>query len=184
MKNAVSHPRLVVLGILAGGPKHGYDIEEEVERGRMRVWAKVGMSSIYSALRALEREGCVSSRPAPSERGAGKFVYALTARGREQLLAEVNKALCSRKSVYSDRIAGLVFAAGIGGTGMRESLKTAAGGVKAALDGLDRERRAQARPRNAVAGIVLDYYRAVFDAERKALQQAHKLLAGRRQRDR
>lgn len=173
MKRAVSHPDLVVLGLLAEGAKHGYQIEERIERDNIRIWAKIGMSSIYHSLNKLEEKGMVASKTASSKRGAGKFVYSITSRGRSHLANLVSKALASRASVYSDRIAGLVFAPNLSGANLEGALSKSEKGVGTALRGIKSRRKEQTHP---VADIVLEYYQAIFEAEKKALKRAKMLL--------
>jgi DNA-binding PadR family transcriptional regulator len=75
---------LVLLGILAGGPLHGYEVCKAIEE---KLTPVVGLQprSVYYSLKKLEKEGFVSSRPARTGRRPRKLVYRLRARGRREL---------------------------------------------------------------------------------------------------
>jgi PadR family transcriptional regulator AphA len=73
----------VVLGLLALGPRSGYDIKAVVDRSTRFFWA-ASYGQIYPELRRLEREGLIEGEDAPN--GArGRRVYTLTASGRNAL---------------------------------------------------------------------------------------------------
>jgi len=85
---------LHVLVALAGGERHGYAILQEVaSRGEGAV--RIGPGSLYETLaRLLDRELIREVRPRPSERErdhAQRRYYALTAKGRRVLAAEVER---------------------------------------------------------------------------------------------
>jgi DNA-binding PadR family transcriptional regulator len=73
----------VVLGLLALGPRSGYDIKATVDRSTRFFWA-ASYGQIYPELRRLEAEGLVAGEDAPN--GArGRRVYELTDAGRQAL---------------------------------------------------------------------------------------------------
>src|SRR2546423_14488649 len=75
----------VVLGLLALGPRSGYDIKTVVDRSTRFFWA-ASYGQIYPELRHLEREGLIEGESAP--RGAReRRVYRLTVAGRDALTA-------------------------------------------------------------------------------------------------
>jgi PadR family transcriptional regulator, regulatory protein AphA len=80
MANAVTP---VILGLLAHGPRSGYDIKAAVDRSTRFFWA-ASYGQIYPELRRLEREGLVEGEDAPNGRRARR-VYRLTNAGREAL---------------------------------------------------------------------------------------------------
>jgi len=74
----------VVLGLLAHGPRSGYDIKAIVDRSTRFFWA-ASYGQIYPELRKLEHEGLIKGEDAPrGERG--RRVYELTPAGREALV--------------------------------------------------------------------------------------------------
>jgi PadR family transcriptional regulator, regulatory protein AphA len=74
----------VVLGLLAHGPRSGYDIKTVVDRSTRFFWA-ASYGQIYPELRRLEREGLVEGEQAPRG-GRDRRVYELTPAGREALV--------------------------------------------------------------------------------------------------
>ncbi len=73
----------VVLGLLALGPRSGYDIKAVVDRSTRFFWA-ASYGQIYPELRGLEAEGLIAGEDAPS--GArGRRLYELTDAGRQAL---------------------------------------------------------------------------------------------------
>jgi PadR family transcriptional regulator AphA len=73
----------VVLGLLALGPRSGYDIKSVVDRSTRFFWA-ASYGQIYPELRRLEAEGLVRGEQAPN--GArSRRVYELTDAGRQAL---------------------------------------------------------------------------------------------------
>ena len=74
----------VVLGLLAHGPRSGYDIKAAVDRSTRFFWA-ASYGQIYPELRRLEREGLVEGEQAPRG-GRDRRVYKLTRAGREALV--------------------------------------------------------------------------------------------------
>jgi DNA-binding PadR family transcriptional regulator len=79
-QTAVTH---VVLGMLALGPRSGYDIKATVDRSTRFLWA-ASYGQIYPELRRLEEEGLVKGEDAPNG-GRSRRVYELTDAGREAL---------------------------------------------------------------------------------------------------
>jgi PadR family transcriptional regulator AphA len=73
----------VVLGLLALGPRSGYDIKTVVDRSTRFFWA-ASYGQIYPELRRLEEEGLIDGEDSPNG-GRSRRVYKLTAAGRDAL---------------------------------------------------------------------------------------------------
>src|SRR5215813_924854 len=77
-----SDPSLLILASLAGGPKHGYAMMEDIEQ---MSGVRLGPGTLYGALARLEQRGLIESMPAEERRRP----YRLTGLGatvlREQL---------------------------------------------------------------------------------------------------
>jgi DNA-binding PadR family transcriptional regulator len=75
---------IVVLGLLFDGPKHGYQLKREagfvLGRGDMH------NNLVYPLLRRLTTEGWVTKKTVPGDRGQTRHRYALTAKGRHELI--------------------------------------------------------------------------------------------------
>jgi DNA-binding PadR family transcriptional regulator len=79
-----SDPSLLILASLAGGPKHGYAMMEDIED---MAGIRLGPGTLYGALARLERRGLIEPLTAEDRRRP----YRLTQRGavalREQLIS-------------------------------------------------------------------------------------------------
>jgi DNA-binding PadR family transcriptional regulator len=71
-------PGLLVLASLAGGPKHGYAITQDVEE---MAEVHLGPGTLYGALARLEGKGLIEALPADDRRRP----YQLTGTGRAAL---------------------------------------------------------------------------------------------------
>lgn len=86
---SLSEPVFLILTSLLDQPRHGYALIREVERisdGRVRL----STGTLYAALRRLLEEGLIQ-RFAQEDKSRDKQAYSLTAAGRRQLQAEVNR---------------------------------------------------------------------------------------------
>jgi PadR family transcriptional regulator PadR len=79
---------LLVLRALAGEPMHGFALSKWIDS---RTHGDLGIvdSALYKALNRLEDTGAVQSEWGASENNRRAKFYALTAKGRKQLRAEV-----------------------------------------------------------------------------------------------
>jgi len=74
----------VLLGLLAGQPRTGYDLARVIHQEVEPVW-KAEISQIYPALARLRREGLVVLRVLGPGRGPHRNLYRVTAAGRREL---------------------------------------------------------------------------------------------------
>jgi transcriptional regulator len=79
---------LMVLRTLSDGVMHGYDVARRI-RERTADEILVLEGALYPALHRLERRGLIESTWGFSERNRKAKYYELTARGRQQLRADV-----------------------------------------------------------------------------------------------
>lgn len=78
---------MLVLRVLAGGPRHGYAIAQRIHL-RSGEELSVEEGSLYPALQKLLLKGWVKASPAISETGRAVREYRLTPAGRKQLELE------------------------------------------------------------------------------------------------
>ena len=83
----VSKVEVVVLGLLADEPMHGYDLLERFRTRSMGFWVEVGKASVYQVLKRLEREGSIAGKTQEGTDGPDRRVYRLTRQGRQRLSA-------------------------------------------------------------------------------------------------
>lgn len=93
----LSDPEFVILALLNEEASHGYAIERKIHDRGFRFWTRLGRSSIYGALRALEKRGLVRVR---LETGGGppRKVFSTTAAGTKRLGERAATARASRAS--------------------------------------------------------------------------------------
>lgn len=89
-----------LLLLLAGGPKHGYSLMEELQERNWLGQGGVDVGNLYRTLRRMEAEGLVESGQREPGPGPTKRVYKLTGQG-EELLRRWAGALEQRISVLN-----------------------------------------------------------------------------------
>lgn len=131
---ALTDAELLVLGLVAEMPRHGYELERVIDHRGMREWTQIGFSSIYFVLGKLEKAGLVTakkasrvrSKPATQTKPGSKTStaskaktqsppspkarksYALTAAGRKALVAKTLSALKNVRPTYSSVLLGML----------------------------------------------------------------------------
>ena len=82
---------VMVLGFLAGGPEHGYELRRKIEQlyGHTR---RISDGTLYPAIDRLERNGHVDKKSEPGRGRAGRHTLTLTDVGRTHLLDAIRGA--------------------------------------------------------------------------------------------
>ncbi len=86
---------LLILGLVSEMPRHGYELEQVIDRRGMREWTQIGFSSIYYVLSRLEKRELIKANT-PLNLTAKK-IYEITADGIEML---TKQTLNNLKIVY------------------------------------------------------------------------------------
>jgi DNA-binding PadR family transcriptional regulator len=167
-------PRMIVLALIGTGLRYGFEMESFARRTEMRQWAKIGMSTIYKVLKDLERDGAISVELEESDKGPPRKAYSLTPEGRKQMAALIRQALASKASVYSERIAGLIFAPLLGVKQSNAAISQSISGLEYADAKL--EESLQREGMDIIGRAVVDYYRAIYDAELVAMRKIMGIL--------
>jgi len=81
---------LLILRMLALGPRHGQGIARDIQRQSDEVLI-VDHGSLYPALQRLEAKGWIEATWGTSENNRKARFYALTPRGRGQLVRETDR---------------------------------------------------------------------------------------------
>jgi DNA-binding PadR family transcriptional regulator len=122
---------LLLLGLVAEMPRHGYQIEQELERRGMREWTQIGFSSVYYVLEKLEKAALVRSKE-PAGPKAKKTV-SITAAGRRALKARTLTALRDYRPTYSSVLLGMIHWPILGREEALAALQARGGRVEAEL---------------------------------------------------
>ncbi|HHG91123.1 MAG TPA: PadR family transcriptional regulator [Devosia sp.] len=96
---------LMVLGLVAEMPRHGYQLEQVIKERGMREWTQIGFSSIYFVLGKLEKAGLVVAKKPDGAKA--KKTYSVTGAGRRALVAQSLQALREHRPTYSSVLAGM-----------------------------------------------------------------------------
>ncbi len=78
-------PDLVVLSLLCEGPRHGYDVNRELELRQVKDWAGISRPQVYYSLRKLADLELVVPVADDESGGPDRISYRTTARGRRSL---------------------------------------------------------------------------------------------------
>ncbi|WP_117208034.1 GyrI-like domain-containing protein [Allorhizocola rhizosphaerae] len=146
---------LVLLGLLAERPRHGYELEEVITARGMREWTEIGFSSIYYVLGKLRERGLVSETAAPSARGKPRKVYEPTPAGLRELAKAAEAAVAQLRPVYPALLVGLANEPSIPRARLVAALQTR-------LHAID-ERLAAVRAAATAQPGVPDFVTAIFD---------------------
>lgn len=97
---------LLVLGLVAEMPRHGYELEQVIAQRGMREWTQIGFSSIYFVLGNLEKKGLVTAEtPATA---TAKKSYKMTKAGKRALVNYTLAALKTISPTYSSLFMGMI----------------------------------------------------------------------------
>ena len=173
--------RMAVLGLLAIGMRYGWQMEKFAADTQMRRWMPLGLSTIYKVLKDLERDGAVEGAQEGGGRGPKRKAHVLTERGRAEFEDGVVTALRSDGSVYSDRMAGLVFAPLLRESMALDAMQDADDWLASAEVALTDS--AASTGTDVVADAIITFYREVHAAERKALARVKGFLDDRQPRE-
>ena len=78
-------PEMTLLGLLYGGPMHGYDLHRKVVTDLGQVW-HLSQSQAYAILKRLEKQGDISAEEIPQEKLPARLLLNMTAQGRRRFL--------------------------------------------------------------------------------------------------
>src|SRR5271157_423115 len=108
----MTNNELAILGLVAEQPKHGYQIEQDIESRGMRNWTEIGFSSIYHVLNKLQDAGWIASTVAAAQGGPGRHgparkVFRVTEAGTTALREAVHQRLAQPRPRSADFDLGL-----------------------------------------------------------------------------
>lgn len=101
---------LLLLGLVAEMPRHGYELDQVIRQRSMREWTQIGFSSIYFVLGKLQRLGLIAARK-QAEVNAGtkaRKAYSVTSAGRRVLAKQTVAALHDVRPTYSPVLLGMI----------------------------------------------------------------------------
>jgi DNA-binding PadR family transcriptional regulator len=139
MATAASKVEVVVLGLLAEGPLHGYDLLERFRARSMGFWVEVGKASVYQVLKRLEREGAITGKAQGGTEGPDRRVFRIARSGRERLRQGLSERFASLQPYETDAGLALGFAHLLSATDARKAADARERAVRDLLDAVTTE---------------------------------------------
>ncbi|UWZ39928.1 helix-turn-helix transcriptional regulator [Dactylosporangium roseum] len=154
---------LVLLGLLAAGPRHGYDLKRAYDRTLPRA-KPLGFGQVYATLGRLERDGLVVRSGHERDGGPDRTVYALTDDGHVRLTEWLGTVEEPAPHVASTLLAKVVVA--LLAAGPEQALAYLAAQRKAHAARLRGLTRTKAEPGATIGDVIAaDYAIAHLDAD-------------------
>lgn len=169
----------VLLGILAGGPAHGYDLKR-LHDARFPSARPLAYGQVYSTLARLERDGLVETVETRRDAGPERTVYAITPAGRDALTAWLDQVETPGTYAADELLRKTVSAlhAGAGAEGFLRRQR------EAHLATMRRLTRELASAAEVGTRIALDHALAHLDADLRWMEQTRDRVAPAQQRAR
>jgi DNA-binding PadR family transcriptional regulator len=104
--NKLKDSELLILGLIAEMPRHGYELEQVIEKRVMREWTRIGFSSIYYVLGKLEKKGLILA-DIPENLKARKRYY-LSEKGKEVLVDQTLATIKTVQPTYPSLALGMI----------------------------------------------------------------------------
>jgi len=152
--SAVTSAELMLLGLLAERPRHGYDLEKVIEERGIREWTDLAFSSIYYLTARLERAGLIQVVPdqaAPG--GPRRKTYVPTAKGLVEAVAATRAALTDISAPHPPVLVGMANLPLLAHDEAIDALRARAEGLALQLVRLQTHPRAQPPVPSFVAAI-------------------------------
>lgn len=134
--------RQALLGLLAGGARHGYELRAEYE-GRLVPRGRLNIGQVYTTLERLERDGLVRHQRVVG--GRDKKVYALTPAGQAELEGWLSEPTAIRLDLRNEVFLKILLARRIDGA---DPVAVVERERRAAFERLQETTQARARARD------------------------------------
>lgn len=162
MDKVLTDAELMLLGLVAEMPRHGYELEQIIEERGMRSWAQIGFSSIYFVLGKLEKFGLVTAEKPKGAKAKKRF--SLTEEGAQILRVQSLAALENTQINQSGLLLGMFHWPFLCKTDALAALATRAQKLRARIEQLERE-RFKRQPLPDHVDLVFDYAQGQAKAE-------------------
>ncbi|HVX45863.1 MAG TPA: PadR family transcriptional regulator [Mycobacteriales bacterium] len=165
--------RLLILGLLAGGPLHGHQIRRTAEMTGIEQWGGVKVGALYGMLHRMEGEGLIE--PARTEQAGNRpqrTVYRITDEGFQELTIHRDRAL-TQPAVHSTTVeAALKWLAGLDRDGLRDRLSQRRHALENALAELTASREMHLQEDHLSQASLAGYRRAELHLQAELAWQA------------
>ncbi len=164
-----------VLGIVATRSSHAYQIEKQIRERNIRERLPIGFSTIYSALKKLEKRGYLESHFEPQENLPGRRIYTVTPAGRVALVQQIKKSLSQPQRESSSFEVGLAFGTMLEKVELKEALSLYESDLSRLIQAKVRE-VTHFRDPNPLERALLLRPLTLWQAERKWIRELMSLL--------
>ncbi len=93
--------KLIILGILKEGPRHGYEIKKSIKKDLAR-FTSLENKSIYYPLKMMEKEGLIKKTTSKGKTVLLRHVYSISPKGNKEFLRLALETLLSEKRPFID----------------------------------------------------------------------------------
>lgn len=153
-----SRVETMILGLLSGGERHGYDLLRLMEeRGFLR-WTGVSKVAVYKALARLEKEGSLRSWMEKDGNMPERRVFGITAAGEERLRDAVYALCAEEEPLRMEAVIGPAFVNVLRPDEAREALERRRCFLEA-------QAKRIASERELLSGVVEDRYIMLLEHE-------------------
>lgn len=126
----LSNVEVILLSVVNERPSYAYEINKEIDFRDMRGWVRIGVTSIYQALKKLEEKGLVYSQTEMGDRMPDRKRYYITDSGKAALIETSKRLLSNPEWYYLDLNVGLAASALLPPWEITNCLKERLAGVK------------------------------------------------------
>ena len=172
----LTNAETALLGLVAERPRHGYELEQVIERRGVREWTDIDFSSIYFLLGRLEKKQLVARLPGTGGSRARKQ-FAITPAGRETLAAQALAMISRPEPAGAAVLVGLANWPALDPYEAIEALRRRMAAVQEECRRLAAVRDAQ-QPLPPFVEAMFDHTLARLDAELAWAERAARLLGG------
>lgn len=166
-KVTLTDSELLLLGLVAEMPRHGYELEQAIETRGMREWTQIGFSSIYFVLGKLQKAGLVSVK-VPAGIKARKIV-SITELGHKVLTEQTIAALQEYRPTFSTVLLGMLHWPAIPRDQALKALNARLSSIDEEVERLESLRRLR-QPMPDHIEVLFDYTDGQLRAERNWIQ--------------
>lgn len=177
MTKQITLNELVLLGLLAEKPSHGYDLEQLIRERGIRDWTNLGFSSLYYLLDKLHSEGYLRTVEGKPTLPQGRKVFAVTSQGLEACRRAADNELIRLEPYGSSFLAGLANSTFLSDERLEERMVDRLQAVEMRLQDVVNKRDSQ-HPVPDFVEMMFDYSISMLEAERKWLKKSVKNKGG------
>jgi DNA-binding PadR family transcriptional regulator len=99
----------MILGMMSGKPRHGYEIIQEARSRGIKLWSRISDISVYKAVDRLEKGGFIEPAKGQGSKQGSRRVFRITPKGEERLSDILFEQLSSEEPLYNEYYLALEF---------------------------------------------------------------------------